>query len=142
MKKLIVILAVMIAFVGAVFAATGDTLTITANVAKIDPIFVIKGQLTATGETDNTQKTANATLASVKDISQESIPVSITIAQYNNTKSKYKGTLTLTITPTELAKTIDSVEYKTALPAYSDGELKNVNGIGNANIQPITHNHV
>lgn len=137
MKKLIAILTIAIVLAGAVFAATNDTLTINANVPKVKPIFVMKGQLTGTGETnDATQKTANATLTSDLDISQKDISVAITIAQDNtaeeNNKSKYKGAITLTITPTELKKTIDSVEYKTALPSYSAGALKNVNGIGDA----------
>lgn len=136
MKKVIAILATMIVLVGAVFAAN-DTLTITANVSKVPPVFVIKGQLTGEGETDNTQKTADATLASVLDISQQSIPVTITIAQNNttnNNKAKYQGTATITITPTELSKKIDNTTYKTALPNYdATGKgLASVNGIENA----------
>lgn len=134
MKKVITILATMIVLVGAIFAAN-DTLTITANVPKVAPVFIMKGQLTGAGETDNSQKTADATLASDFDISQTDIPVTITIAQNNttnNNKAKYQGTATVTITPTELKKTISSVEYKTALPEYSAGSLKNVNGIADS----------
>ena len=133
MKKVIAILTVAIVLAGAVFAATNDTLTINANVPKVKPIFVMKGQLTGTGETnDATQKTANATLTSDLDISQKDISVAITIAQDNtaeeNNKSKYKGAITLTITPT----TLKLGNEHTALPSYSDGDLIAVNGIGNA----------
>ena len=134
MKKVITILATMIVLVGAVFAAN-DTLTITANVPKVAPVFVIKGQLTGTGETDTSQHTADATLNSVLDISQTSIPVLITIAQNNtnnNNKSKYQGTATITITPTELSKKIGDTTYKTDLPSYGSGSLKNVSGIESA----------
>ena len=134
MKKHIVIIAIMTVLIGAVFAAN-DTLTITANVTKVPPVFVLKGQLTGTGETDNSQKTADATLASVLDISQNDIPVTITIAQNNtnnNNKSKYQGTATITITPTELKKEINEVEYKTALPSYGSGALIEVNGIADS----------
>ncbi len=143
MKKVIAILTIAIVLAGAVFAATNDTLTINANVPKVKPIFVMKGQLTGTGETnDATQKTANATLTSDLDISQKDISVAITIAQDNtaeeNNKSKYKGAITLTITPTTLKLGND----QTALPSYSDGALKNVNGIGTAqNGSSITCNN-
>ena len=131
MKKVIAILATMIVLVGAVFAATNDTLTITCNVAQVDPNFILKGQLTGTGETatGSTQTSGSATLASVLDISKNDIPLAVTVAQYNNTKSKYKGTITLTITPTALTLGSDSSD----LPLYSDGEMKTVTGIVAAN---------
>ena len=127
MKKVIAILTVLIVLIGAVFAATNDTLTITANVAKVAPNFILKGTLTGDGEsaTGNTQTNGTATLASVLDISQDDISVAVTVAQYNNTKSKYKGTITLTITPTALTMGSDSSD----LPLYSDGEVKTVSGI-------------
>ena len=130
MKKLIAILAVMIAFVGTVFAVSGETLQINATVLPVAPIFSIYGGKTANATTTQGANPASSiTFTSVeKDLSTQDITVYIRLVQTN--KAKYNSTASLTIEATPLVnQTIQEGTYKTAAPVAANIVASNVNGI-------------
>ena len=118
MKKLIAILTVMIAFVGAIFAVTGEQLQINATVNPVAPIFSIYGGKTSSeagGETYQGNATSPTTISFTENLAASDIKVYIRLYQSN--KAKYSGTVTLTVTATPLINTtISEGVFKTAAP--------------------------
>ena len=102
MKKLIAILAVMIVLVGAVFAASGDKLSLKSIVGEVLPVYEIHSQ-NASG-TVGTQN--GAEVATGMDLSTQNISWTFVIIQKGEvdgqqnavTFAKTKQTATLTIT--------------------------------------------
>ena len=92
MKKVITMLTTMIVLVGAVFATTGDQLTITTTIGRIKPGFTIVSGSYAAGDI----------IDSGKDLSEDDITASFELKQSGNEDSKdysrYKGAITLTVT--------------------------------------------
>ena len=131
MKKLIAILAIAIVLVGAVFAATGDQLTITSTVSKHEPAFRIYGSESAISSSNagtlGTPSGAAVTFATTKDISATSITVYCRVSQYsikdgyNTPKSKFKGIATIGVVATPLTTTLtgtnDAGTYSTPATA-------------------------
>lgn len=135
MKKLIAILTIAIVLVGAVFAASGDNLTINAKVAPHAPGFRLYGGETSSAAADvlavETPAAAVGTqgeegyvpaagwIASTKDISLQDITVYCRVKQYSPngdytaTKSKFKGVATIKVTATALKATVGNTEYST-----------------------------
>ena len=121
MKKLIAILVIAIVMVGAVFAASGDTLTLTSTVAPHEPGFKIFGSETAiSGENAGTEGiAAGASVGSTVDISLNPITIYCRVKQYSpngnydQTKCKFKGVATIYVTATALKARVDSVDYST-----------------------------
>ena len=124
MKKLIVILAVLIAFVGAAFAITGEQLQINATVLPVAPTFSLYGgtsedAITTQGSTDSSNPSIIAFSQDDYDLSEDNITVYIRLYQSN--KSKYDKTATLTITATPLVnQTVQTGTYQTEAPTAAD----------------------
>ena len=90
MKKVIVILAVMIAFVGAVFATSGDKITLISTIGQIKPeyqISVVGANPAVVGS-----KTDGAATYDVVDITEGNVTVSFEL----NQKGEKKGESTVT----------------------------------------------
>ena len=95
MKKLIAILAVMMVLAGAVFANTGDKISLQSTVSKVTPNFKIY-----LGSEAGTK-----TIAITEDISEENVERTFTVKQIGSLDknegvkeySKYKGAFTLTV---------------------------------------------
>lgn len=126
MKKLIAILAVLIAFVGAAFAVTGEQLQINATVLPVAPIFSIYGGMTAS-EAEGTTYKGNATNPTEITFDSDSYnlaetDIKVYIRLHQSNKAKYNGTATLTITATPLTNTNASVggTVSTAAPTAAD----------------------
>ena len=118
MKKYIAILAVLIAFVGAAFAVTGEQLQINATVTPVAPVFSIFGGKTS-NEAAGTTYQGNATTATnitfTENLAETDVVLYIRLWQSN--KAKYSNTASLTVTATPLTNTTVSVgTYKTAAP--------------------------
>lgn len=131
MKKLIAILAVMIAFAGAAFAVTGEQLQINVTVAPVAPIFSIFGGKTSS-EANGTTYQGNATtptnITFTENLAETDIKVYIRLWQSN--KAKYTGTATLTVTATPLVnQTVQTGTYQTTAPAAADIAKTTVAGI-------------
>ena len=146
MKKVIAILAIMIAFVGAGFAANNDQLQITATVNPVNPAFSIYGgkSLTeATGRTIQGSTTTPPTTIQYTDNLADH-DVVLYICLYQNNKAKYKGTSTLTITATPLVNTDTSItggKTTSDAPEADNIDAISVNGItyaANANPSSTT----
>ncbi len=118
MKKLIAILAVMIAFAGAVFAVTGEQLQINATVTPVAPIFSIYGGKTSDEAAGTTYKGNASTPTAISytgNLAETDVVLYIRLWQSN--KAKYSNTASLTVTATPLTNTTVSVgTYKTAAP--------------------------
>ena len=131
MKKLIAIMAVLIAFVGATFAVTGEQLQINVTVAPIAPVFSIFGGKTsneAAGTTYQGNATTATTIEFTEDLASTDIKVYIRLWQSN--KAKYTGTATLTVTATPLVnQTVQTGTYQTTAPAAADIAKTTVAGI-------------
>lgn len=139
MKKLIVaILAVLIAFVSAVFAVTGEQLQINATVLPVAPVFSIYGGKSSDAVTVQGGTTpGNITFTSTeKNLAEQDITVYIRLYQSN--KAKYSGTANLTITATPLVnQTVQTGTYQTAAPAVANlSKTESPNGITYANNNP------
>ena len=79
MKKLIAILTIAIVLVGAVFATTNDTITLTTTVGRVKPGFtIISGSVVAGG-----------TVETNKDISEDDITASFEPIQNNYKENKW-----------------------------------------------------
>ena len=131
MKKLIAIMAVLIAFVGAAFAVTGEQLQINVTVAPVAPVFSIFGGKT-TDEAAGTTYQGNATTATnitfTENLAETDIVVYIRLWQSN--KAKYNGTATLTVTATPLVnQTVQEGTYQTAAPTAANIAKPTVAGI-------------
>ena len=111
MKKLITILAAMIVLVGAVFATTGDSLTINATVPVTKPEFTMVGGLTNSYGT-----TATNSITSPKNIAEEAIDVYVKITQTAKSRYKHAG-FDITIAATALTLTEGGVTYTTGVPS-------------------------
>ena len=119
MKKVIAILAVMMVIAGAVFATTGDTLTINASVPVTPPEFTMVG-----GFTEQYGTTASGTLESTVNIAESPIDVYVQVKQTAKSRFKSTGGFDVTITATALTATIEGVAYTTGVPsieAYAAG---------------------
>ena len=119
MKKYIAILAVMIAFVGAVFAVTGEQLQINATVTPVAPVFSIYGGKTLDAITTQggTSDAPGVITFSQNEVNLAANDVVVYIRLYQSNKAKYSGTASLTVTATPLTNTTVSVgTYKTAAP--------------------------
>lgn len=143
MKKLIAILTIMIVLVGAVFAADGDQLVVTAKVDKHIPSFKIFGGTSASAL--NVEGTATgATIATNTDISLTDITVYFKLTQnsitdtYTTAKAKYKGVATLTVDAEPLSATVSGTQYATADPACNNATVLSVNGISSVEDYPAT----
>ncbi len=119
MKKLIAILAVMIAFAGAVFAVTGEQLQINATVTPVAPIFSIYGGKTSDEAAGTTYKGNASTPTAISytgNLAETDVVLYIRLWQSN--KAKYNGTASLTVTATPLVNTtVSEGTFKTAAPA-------------------------
>ncbi len=122
MKKYIAILAVLIAFVGAAFAVTGEQLQINVTVTPVAPVFSIYGGKTANGTTvqgNATNATAITFASNEKNLAANDVTVYIRLYQSN--KAKYTGTATLTVTATPLVnQTVQEGTYQTEAPTAAD----------------------
>ena len=136
MKKVIVILAVMIAFVGAAFAdAAGGSLIINANVNPVPPTFKIFGGKTEAGTSIDGTATAAADRTitfseTEKNLASDSIVVFVRL--YQDNKAKYKGNANLTITATPLVNTDTTItggNTSTGEPSASTPAKTTVPGI-------------
>lgn len=108
MKKLIAILTIAIVLVGAVFATTGDKVTLQTSVAEIKPEFKIES-------TTQGAAIANSTAIDTQlDLSEEDIVWSFRLYQEgsldkNNhvkTYSRYEGAITLSVEITAFSGTV------------------------------------
>lgn len=118
MKKYIAILAVLIAFVGAAFAITGEQLQINATVLPVAPTFSIYGGKTS-DEAINKTYQGNASTPTAIDYTEDltTTDIVVYILLFQNNKAKYDKTATLTITATPLVnQTIQTGTYQTEAP--------------------------
>ncbi len=131
MKKLIAILAVLITFVGAAFAVTGEQLQINATVLPVAPIFSIYGGKTL-DEAAGTTYQGNATTATNITFSENlaATDIKVYIRLWQSNKAKYSGTATLTVTATPLVnQTVQTGTYQTAAPTAANIAKPTVAGI-------------
>lgn len=131
MKKYIAILAVLIAFVGAAFAVTGEQLQINATVTPVAPIFSIYGGKTSDEATDKTYQ-GNATTPTAIDYTEDltTTDIVVYILLFQNNKAKYDKTATLTVTATPLVnQTIQEGTYQTEAPTAANIQKTTPNGI-------------
>lgn len=125
MKKLIAILAVMIAFAGAIFAVTGEQLQINVTVNPVAPVFSIFGGKTS-NEAAGTTYQGNATTPTAITFDSNSYDlalnnITVYIRLYQSNKAKYTGTATLTVTATPLVnQTVQTGTYQTTAPTAAD----------------------
>ena len=113
MKKVIVILAIMIAFVGAVFAADGDQLLIQCTIQPVPPIYAMYGSLTAyptvsnntyTGSLATNPVASTSTLTGGNIAEQDGgINVYVTVFQTNNSTFKKPAGVEVKVKASDLA---------------------------------------
>ena len=137
MKKVISILVVLIVLAGAVFAASGDSITINATVAEHKPGFKIFGGTSAAA----LNTAAGGTVSTGMDIALENITVYFKLTQYSpntaesytGTKAKFRGVATLTVTAEPLSTTIgtgaNAATFSTANPTCADATVASISGI-------------
>ena len=120
MKKLIVILAVMIAFVGAVFAADGTSKVIlSSKVAPVQPLYTLYVGSTA-------GSAAGVTVTIDEDISETAVERTFYIQQTGTspkTYARYNGSVTLTVTIEPFTHTFESGEFA-GTHSTTDYEIK------------------
>lgn len=120
MKKAFLIFFVLVAAVGACFAATGDSLKLTTTIAKEKPEFTMEGN-TVLG----TQTGAQVNVGSPVD---GNVEVEMVVKQFND--ARYKGTFSISVTATALSNT-DTTTYPnqaTSAPTVSTLLSKVTNG--------------
>lgn len=100
MKKAFLIFFVLVAAIGACFAATGDYLKLTTTIAKEKPEFTMEGN-TVLG----THAGAQVTVGSPVD---GPVEVEMVVKQFND--ARYKGTFSISVTATALSNT-DTTTY-------------------------------
>lgn len=118
MKKFIAILTIAIVLVGAVFAASGDTLTLTSTVSEHKPGFKIFGGEVSSAAAATEGTSAGASIASSIDITADPITVYCRIKQYSvdtansysQTKCKFRGVATIDVVASALSQTIGTGE--------------------------------
>ena len=113
MKKVIVILAVMIAFVGAVFATSGDQLLIKCTINSVPPIFAMYGSTSAyptvsnntyTGSLATNPVAATSTLTGGDiAVTEGGISVYVTVFQTNATTFKKEAGVEVKVKASDLA---------------------------------------
>ena len=118
MKKVLATLTILALTVAAIFAASGDTLQITAKIAKKAPSFQMYGSFDTAYNT--VAGTTNNTLTTTDDISEENITVNVKLVQ--NTVAKYNESFDITIEATNLKNGNNeaSVTCSTATSAVSN----------------------
>lgn len=100
MKKAFLIFFVLVAAIGACFAATGDYLKLTTTIAPEKPEFTMEGN-TVVG----THAGAEVTVGSPVD---GPVEVEMLVEQFND--ARYKGTFSISVTATALSNT-DTTTY-------------------------------
>lgn len=121
MKKVITILAIAIILVGAAFAASGEHLTVTATVANVPPVFVMKGSTTEIAATATAWASAGQAASTSTDypeiassIDPSTGEVVAYIAVLTNGVTKFQGSLaSLTVTAGPLTYAEDSSKTAT-----------------------------
>ena len=146
MKKLSTILAIMMVIVGSVFATTGDTLYVTATVAKVQPAFTMYGGTTTSyGSEGKTGGKVAANTVAAGNPATANIDVYIKIEQNNKSFYKDETGFDLTITATALKLDGTSTTYLTNAPkATLDTEVTDTDHLvitqSGANSNVVTYN--
>lgn len=112
MKKAFLIFFVLVAAVGACFAATGDYLKLTTTILGEKPEFSMLG--------NNELGTSTGASVSVSSPVADKVEVEMVVKQINN--ARYKGTFDITVTATALSNT-DTTNYSgqaTSAPTVSN----------------------
>lgn len=120
MKKAFLIFFVLVAAIGACFAATGDYLKLTTTILGEKPEFSMLG--------NNELGTSTGASVSVSSPVADKVEVEMVVKQINN--ARYKGTFDITVTATALSNT-DTTNYSgqaTSAPTVSDLVSKVTNG--------------
>lgn len=131
MKKLIAILVVLAIVAGAVFAVTNDKIVLTSDVKQIKPEYKIYSKV---DKSTDVGSEAGKEVDTEMDISEEDIEWTFVISQRGETKgttaveySRYKGSVTLTVTLYPFTKSDDStVSQATAYKVKSVAPGANV----------------
>ena len=105
MKKAFVLMTLLVLACFAVFAESGDTLQINANIKAVEPIFIIKGSFDTTsfdavGDQEASSATNTLTAPSTVDISET--PITVYVKVYQSNKAKSFANITLTVTASDL----------------------------------------
>lgn len=140
MKKAFLIFFVLIAAVGACFAATGDYLKLTTTITQEKPEFSMLG--------NNELGTSTGASVGVGSPVDGNVEVEMVVKQINN--ARYKGTFDITVTATALSNT-DTTNYSgqaTSDPTVSTLVSKVTNGTDfavttndSANVVTLTMNY-
>lgn len=112
MKKAFLIFFVLVAAIGACFAATGDYLKLTTTITQEKPEFSMLG--------NNELGTSTGASVSVSSPVADKVEVEMVVKQINN--ARYKGTFNITVTATALSNT-DTTNYSgqaTSAPTVSN----------------------
>ena len=120
MKKAFLIFFVLVAAIGACFAATGDYLKLTTTILGEKPEFSMLG--------NNELGTSTGASVSVSSPVADKVEVEMVVKQINN--ARYKGTFDITVTATALSNT-DTTNYSgqaTSAPTVSNLVSKVTNG--------------
>lgn len=115
MKKAFLIFFVLVAAIGACFAATGDYLKLTTSIAEEEPEFTMEGN-TVLG----TQTGAQVNVGSPVD---GNVEVAMVVKQSND--ARYKGSFSISVTATALSNT-DTTTYPgqaTSKPTVKESSL-------------------
>lgn len=139
MKKAFLIFFVLVAAIGACFAATGDYLKLTTTIAQEKPEFSMLG--------NNELGTSSGAPVGVGSPVVGNVEVEMVVKQINN--ARYKGTFDITVTATALSNT-DTTNYSgqaTSAPTVSNLSSKvtntdyEFNPSGSANTVTIAMNY-
>lgn len=138
MKKAFLIFFVLVAAIGACFAATGDKLILTTSIAPEKPEFSMLG--------NNELGTSTGASVSVSSPVVGNVEVEMVVKQINN--ARYKGTFDITVTATALSNTdTDYPGQATSTPTVSNLSSKvtntdyEFNPSGSANTVTIAMNY-
>lgn len=116
MKKAFLIFFVLVAAIGACFAATGDKLILTTTISSVTPSFEMSG--TTAGEEGSSTATATQDGKELTILSPAHNEVSVDMTVKQPTLARYKGVCTLTIKAGEIENTDtkNHSDQKTGLP--------------------------
>lgn len=116
MKKIFTVLALLVVVAASVFAAgseyTNSTITLNAKVPTINPSFKFIGSMSSEF---SSAVEGDGVLNDVGNPAESDITAYFKLTQSNLTR--YKGEFSITFTATAFSATVDSVDYKTAVPS-------------------------